>query len=259
MPTPSNVIPITGYEHLIVDSTNALVLKSFSGTLRDVLAIGTLYDHASQASGATRMIGRMPVFAIPFGLAQEKIVVRHAVRGGLAGRLVRDRFLAPTRATRELATAFRLRLSGVPTPEVVAVVTYAAGPLLRRADIATRYIDGADLAAVFTDVRNDAQRRPILDAVVTLLTRLGNAGAQHQDLNLRNILITAGEQGYRAHVLDVDRVHFHVPGDPMVLRANLDRLVRSLRKWRARPEARAGSLPDADISYLALAATAHPA
>jgi hypothetical protein len=33
-------------------------------------------------------------------------------------------------------------------------------------------------------------------------------------------------------VLDVDRVRFHSPGSPLVAKANLDRLIRSLRKWR---------------------------
>jgi hypothetical protein len=30
----------------------------------------------------------------------------------------------------------------------------------------------------------------------------------------------------------VDRVRFSSPGSPLVAKANLDRLIRSLRKWR---------------------------
>ncbi len=259
MPMLSGVIPITGYEHMVVEGANALVSKSLAGTIRDILQTETLYRHAARSADALRFEGRAPVYAIPLGPSQERVVVRHAVRGGLLGKLVHDRFVSPTRSARELAAAYRLKLSGVPTPEVVAVVTYPAGPMLRRADVATRYIEGgADLAAVFGDARNDDQRRPILDAVARLLTSLADAGAQHPDLNLKNILVTSAEHGYVGHILDVDRVNFHVPGDPMLARANLDRLVRSLRKWRERTGARKGSVSDGDISYLSLAVAANP-
>ena len=41
-----------------------------------------------------------------------------------------------------------------------------------------------------------------------------------------------GDKGAVAHVLDVDRIRFHVPSDPMVASANIGRLERSLRKIR---------------------------
>jgi hypothetical protein len=182
------------------------------------------------------------------------------MRGGLIARFVRDQFFPPTRALRELVTSIRLRMSGVPTPEVLAIATYRSVGPLRTADIVTRYVpDSADLAAVFTDVRNDMQRHPILDAVAILLSRLTTAGAEHPDLNLKNILITPTEAGYIASVLDVDRVHFHPGADPMVARANLNRLIGSVRKWRAGPGARVDAFPDSDINYLALTAAAQPA
>jgi hypothetical protein len=254
---PAGVIPITGYEHLVVDGANVLVARSLTAAVRDILRTQTLYEYASRAPDAIRFEGRAPVYALQLGLSHEWVVVRHVMRGGLIGRVLKDRFLPPTRVTQELAAAFRLRLGGVPTPEVLAVATYQAGGFFRRADVVTRYVEGsADLAAVLGDARNDAQRHPILDAVARLLTRLTSAGAQHADLNLKNVLLTTSEQGYVAHVLDVDRVHFHVPGDPLVARANLDRLIHSIRKWRARSGTRAGAISDQDISYLSGAAAA---
>ena len=57
------------------------------------------------------------------------------------------------------------------------------------------------------------------------------AGAYHEDLNVRNILISAGADGRRtAHAIDVDRVVWGHPGDPALVRTNLDRLHRSARK-----------------------------
>lgn len=259
------VIAIPGYQHFAAGGVTVFAVNRLAAMVRDVLREEPLYAYAARVAtgvgvevdagtGGAVLEGRAPVYALPFGLAGERVVVRHAMRGGLLGRVLRDRFLPPTRVARELAASFRLRLMGVPTPEVLAVATYPAGPLFRRADIMTAFTPGADLAAVFGDPRNDAQRRPLLDAVARLLTRLTEAGAQHPDLNLKNVLVTSTESGYVAHVLDVDRVHFHVPGDPLVARANLDRLLRSLRRWRALPATRAGALPDDDIAHLALAA-----
>lgn len=256
-------IMLAGYEHLRPDKKNVLVATPLAPTVQQILTSETLYQHAARTENALVLTGRAPVYVIPLGPSDVRVAVRHVMRGGLIGRFIRDRFFPPTRALRELVTSIRLRMAGIPTPEVLAIATYPAGGPFRRADIVTRYVpDSADLAAVLGDVRNDAQRRPILDAVVTLLTRLANAGAQHPDLNLKNILITPADTGphlYNAAVLDIDRVHFHAPGDPMVARANLTRLTQSLRKWRAHPTTRANALPDADIDYLMLANAATPA
>src|SRR2546423_9264695 len=47
-----------------------------------------------------------------------------------------------------------------------------------------------------------------------------HAGAHHPDLNLKNVLLTAGEgEGLDAYVLDVDRVRFSSPGSPLTGRS----------------------------------------
>lgn len=254
------VIGIPGYELVTADRARVIALARFAHAVRDALRAGSLYEHAAAIAAAGHGIatlrGRAPLYAIPFGPLGEPVAIRRTHRGGLFRGVLRDRFLPPTRGTRELVASFRLRLLGVPTPEVIAVASYRAGPVLRRADVVTSYVPGADLAAVLGDARNDAQRRPLLDAVAELLALLARAGAQHPDLNLRNILIASVEDRYAAYVLDVDRVHFHVPGDPLVARANLDRLLHSLRRWRALPTTRRGALPDEDIAHLALAVAA---
>ena len=255
-----NIIPIVGYEHVTVGGANILVTKSLAAATRAILEHDTLYSFAAKDPNALVFQGRAPVYAIALPPLSGRVAVRHVMRGGFVGRLLHDRFLPPTRVARELTAAFRLRLGGVPTPEVLAVGTYAAGGFFRRADVVTRFVEGsADLSAVFGDMRNDAQRHPILDAVAKLLLRLTATGAQHPDLNLKNVLITSSDDGYVAHVLDVDRVHFHVPGDPLVARANIERLMRSLRQWRTRLAPRTNALSDDDISYLALAVAANPA
>jgi hypothetical protein len=245
-------IVLNGYEHIRTPKANVLVATSIASQIRMMLDQGTLYDQAALVPHAQQFSGRAPVYVFPLGPSGWRIAVRHAMRGGMIGKLIRDRFLPPTRGLRELVNSIRLRAAGIPTPEVLAIATYPAGGPFRRGDVITRYVeDSADLAAVLGDTRNDAQRHPILDAVAKLLAQLTTAGAQHADLNLKNILITATDDGYLATVLDVDRVHFHSPGDPMVRVANMDRLVRSLRKWRDRITSRTGALQDSDLEYLA--------
>jgi len=178
----------------------------------------------------------MPAYAISLPNGGGDVVVRHAMRGGALGRTGSDLFFPPTRALRELINSLRLRLAGVPTPEVVAFVTYNAGRIFRRSDVATREIkDGHDLSVVLREVPSGEHRVECLLASGKLLASLARVGAHHPDLNVRNILITWDETaGARAHVLDVDRIRFHMPSDPMVANANIARLERSLRKVRER-------------------------
>ena len=252
-------IMITGYEQVRVGKTRVLVVKGIAEQIQAVLEKQTLYDYAATIDGAKVLRGRGPVYVIPFGPEPLRVAVRHVMRGGVISRILKDRFLPPTRVSRELRNSVQLKFGGVSTPSVLAIVTYPASGPFQRADVMTQYVEGVDLATVFADVRNDAQRRPILDAVATLLSLLTAVGAQHPDLNLRNVLLTTTETGYTAALLDVDRVHFHVPGDPLVARANLERLTRSLRKWRTQPETRQDALPDEDIDYLTLATAIKPA
>jgi 3-deoxy-D-manno-octulosonic acid kinase len=127
----------------------------------------------------------------------------------------------------------------VPTPEIVAYVVYEAGPLLRRSDVATREVPGgSDLAAVLTGGAA-ADRRGALEATSSLIARLSACGARHHDLNVKNVLLAPRESAApTAYVLDVDRVEFGRPGDSRVTEGNLERFMRSARKWRALHDAR---------------------
>lgn len=167
-------------------------------------------------------------------------------------RLKTDLFLPPTRGLRELLTSLRLRSRGVATPEILGFAVYHAGTLLRRSDVVSREIkDSTDLAAFLNDQSDSEARSRALEAVAALVAALSRAGAHHPDLNLKNILLSTdggADSGLPpAHVLDVDRIRFHVPGDPIVLSANIDRLERSIRKWRERQGLR---MADTEIAAL---------
>lgn len=229
-------ISISSYDRFSVGNARVLAVKSCAPGIRKALEKGSLYEYAQGQPDATPLIGRAPVFGVTLPEGCGRAVVRHSMRGGWMAKISRDLYFLPTRGLTELVTSLRLRAMGVSTPEVLAYVSYPISFVFRRFDIATREVpNGYDLSVVLARVRDQPHRLMVLDAVAILLRALTHAGAHHQDLNLKNILMTAGEgEGLDACVLDVDRVQFHSPGSPLVATANLDRLLRSMRKWRDR-------------------------
>lgn len=208
---------------------DAVVRTDAAAAVAHALAAGTLHDYARTVADR-ELRGRVAAYA--FALRDDlRVVVRHNTHGGAFARLTGDRFLAPTRAPLELETALRLQAAGVPTPDVVAIVRYAAGWPFERSDVATREVpDAVDLAHVL--VHEPARHAAAASATRELLAALTRAGARHADLNIKNVLLQREGAGYRAYVLDVDRVTFHRRGSPGVRERNLARLQRSARKWR---------------------------
>jgi len=227
-------LTIPSYERFEVGSARVVAAQACAPSIRGVLEKEGLYEFASRQPDTIPLVGRAPVFAVNLPGGCGRVVVRHNMRGGWMAKFNSDLFVLPTRGYRELLASLRLRASGVSTPEVLAYVSYPKNLLLRRSDVATREIpNGHDLSVALAKITDHDHRVMVLEAIVKLLRSLTHAGAHHQDLNLKNVLLTAGEgPGLDAHVLDVDRVRFSSPGSPLIAKANLDRLVRSLRKWR---------------------------
>jgi hypothetical protein len=223
-----------GYESVDVRGATVVARRGQLDAVRTALKSGTLYEYAAQHEEARSLSGRGVVYAAPLPNG-ERVVVRHNRHGGLLAPLTGDRFLSPTRAPYELEASLRLIANGVPTPEIIAYAVYWAGPLLRRSDVASREIlDSADLATMLT-AGTAAERTAALDSAAHLIGLLSACGAHHHDLNVKNVLLarSAGRSNSLvAFALDVDRVEFGRPGDSRVTERNLDRFMRSARKWR---------------------------
>jgi len=242
-------VSVPGYARFKLKDARGLVLETCRSALESILAISTLYEYASKQADARRYRGRATAYGVSLANGCGNVVVRHAMRGGILGRTGSDLFFPPTRGLRELINSLRLSRTGVPTPEVVAFVSYPAGQILRRSDVATREIpESHDLSVVLREMEDSEHRESCLRAAGKLLARLSHSGAHHPDLNARNVLITwDAHDGAGAHILDVDRIRFHVPGDPMVANANLARLERSLQKLREREQL---AVTDSDIATI---------
>ena len=244
-------IVIDGYDRFKVGNARVIALQACADEVRAAMKDGSLYDFARNHPEARLLMGRVPAYAIRLGPVAGDVVVRHATRGGMVAKVASDQYLPPTRGIVELLNSERLRKQGVRTPRLVAYVVYHAGLLLRRLDVATREVPHAyDLAEVFSSPLASEQKHEALAAISELIGSLTHAGAHHADLNLKNIVLSREgdvERRIRAYVLDVDRVRFNVPGDPLIARANMQRLLRSLEKVRARGEL---FLDEADLRWL---------
>lgn len=203
---------------------------------REVLEGGrTLYDWAAAAPDRRDLGGRQSAFSVTLPGHDRRVVVRHARRGGLMAPLLGDLFLPPTRAPYELMISHLLAGVGVRTPLVVAIAVYKAHRIFRRSDVVSLELPGRDLGKALGDQPDPEVRQGWLASIAALIRSLTVVGAWHPDLNVGNVLLVEnGPRAWDAYILDIDRLQFAPPSDPMVRDANLDRLERSLRKLRAR-------------------------
>ncbi|HEX2779882.1 MAG TPA: lipopolysaccharide kinase InaA family protein [Gemmatimonadaceae bacterium] len=214
--------------------------------VRDLLAAGTLHDWAAHVPGAREYVGREFAYGVSLPSSATPVVVRHARHGGLLAAITGDVWMGAGRAPHELTTSTRLAAAGVPTPEVVAYALYPVALGFSRIDVLIEEIANArDLAAAIAD--RGGLTDELLEPVATLLATLARAGARHEDLNLKNILVTTSATRTVAWAIDVDRVTLEVPR-VRAMEANVARVVRSARKWR-----RGRSLPVEEHRLAALA------
>lgn len=248
--------PPAGYVQFTAGTARVVCAEHLADSLRTALANTTLFDYAARQPDARALAGRGTAYAVSLPGNTDRVVIRHNRHGGFLAPLTGDLFRSPTRAPLELRVSERLRALDVPTPRVVAYVTYAAFPGFERADVATREVpESEDLsAALMSD--DSGVRVGALHATATLVAALAQAGARHHDLNVKNILIHKPRtDDMSALVLDVDRVELLTPGRD-VLEANLARLLRSARKWRSVHGARVTEMELLDLASLARARSA---
>jgi aminoglycoside phosphotransferase (APT) family kinase protein len=199
-----------------------------AATLRTLLAgHTTLYDAAAKQPDAQPITGRGIAWAIQPG--GEYWLVRHYRRGGVAASMLNDRYASfgGDRALHELNVSTRARARGIPTPPVVAALSYP-GPLFSRFDIAVEFIDRArDLAQLLFEDRivsvDDIARAA--QAIRTSVSK----GLVHPDLNLKNVLVTQAG----AWILDLDRCTLADAATQSAASHMRQRFKRSLSKWES--------------------------
>ena len=162
---------------------------------------------------------------------EQQFVLRHYRRGGMVGKVSNDRYFylgaSMSRCYREFQLLGLIQQQGLPAPRPVAIRLVRDG-LWYRADLITQRIEKAqDLSQLLA-----RQRLPVSvwEQVGQVIRRFHDAGIEHIDLNIHNIMLDAEQ---RVWLIDFDKGRQRRP-NYYWSKANLDRLLRSLEKERQR-------------------------
>jgi 3-deoxy-D-manno-octulosonic acid kinase len=168
------------------------------------------------------------------------MVLRRYRHGGLVGTFTRTLLLGPGRPLSELSVTARAAAAGAPVPHVLCLVLWPTWGPFWSGVIGTREeTDAEELLGAWRDRPAGPGRWRLLRRVGGAIRRLHDAGVEHRDLQLRNVLIAPGSGpeaseggGERVIVIDLDRARFHagLPLSPRRRADNLARLVRSAVK-----------------------------
>ena len=240
--------PPAGYVRVTAGRCAVVARAEVEDDARALLADGTLYEAAARNLGARALAGRGVAYSIALPVTGSRVVVRHNRHGGLFASVTKDYFFPPTRAPYELAVALKLAVLGVRTPQVLMYGIESVRVVLRKSDVMTLEVTGGrDLASYLMPGEVPTLRAEAWRATRALVRSLNAAGARHRDLNVKNVLLTDGDGGLVAWVLDVDRVRFGQAQAASVRVGNATRLLQSARKWR---DERGAVLDEAELTEL---------
>ncbi len=160
------------------------------------------------------------------------LVVKSMRRGGWVAAIWRDRFLGSARLVRNLTVPIEAMRRGVPTARPAAMLLVVGPPGLRRAWLAVDAIEGAeDLLTRLSGPR--PPREDELRAALRAVRVMHDAGVEHPDLNLGNLLVRTREGAPpEAFVVDLDRARLR--DGPLPVRKRRAALLRMERSYLKR-------------------------
>jgi 3-deoxy-D-manno-octulosonic acid kinase len=192
-----------------------------------------------------------------FETEQGGVVLRRFRRGGAMRWLGDVYFGLRSRPLREFAVLLRARRRGLPVPDPLAAVVERRALVVYRGRLLMREIVGGVPILRWLEDEADA-RAMILSRLAGALRELHDAGLEHPDLNLQNVLVVSRSYGPRIMFVDLDRARLGASSlGATARRRALRRLRRSAAKldpggrllsptaldrvealyWRADPEA----------------------
>jgi hypothetical protein len=174
--------------------------------------------------------GQTAAMELPSGLP---VLLKKLRRGGLTQRLWNERFRGWRRILDNVSLPLEARRRGVATVAPVALLLLEGPPGWFRAWLAVeRIVRARDLGFLFR-----SGTPPTTDEIAAALgavRRMHDAGVEHRDLNVGNLLLRRREAGpAEAWVVDLDAARLHDGPLPLPLRRrSLRRLQRSFFKLR---------------------------
>ncbi len=177
--------------------------------------------------------GRNPVL----GRGDRMVVWRHCRHGGMLRSVTSDRFFHPRRFLNELRLQAEALRAGVPTAEPLGLMIERAGLLFVRCRLATRYLAGSrDWLSFYRqpppagEIKDEAEQRRLARGFGKAVSRLHEAGFDHHDLQLKNLLFSGSGNSGGFFVIDFDRARRRKPLGRRRRAGNLLRLHRSYLK-----------------------------
>jgi len=158
-------------------------------------------------------------------------VLRHYYRGGMIGKINKDKYcfisLAATRAAREFELLKKLQQLNLPAPNPIAYRVVKKGFLYQADLLSERIIEAEDLVTKLSSTKISDK---LWQKIGATIKRFHHHGIYHHDLNAHNILI---DQQDKVWLIDFDQ------GDQRKVasnwqQANMSRLLRSFNKEKKR-------------------------
>lgn len=179
---------------------------------------------AQPVRGTLRSAGRGKTMIVSDG--EHEFVLRHYMRGGLPGRLIRDSYFwlgePQTRSFAEWYLLAKLNALGLPVPRPAAARYRRSGPFYTADLLTVRLPDIRSLAQRLAEGPGDGD---FWQNIGTGLHRFHASGVNHPDLNAYNVQIGKRDEMF---LLDFDRGKIMAPGQWQ--QKNIARLHRSLKK-----------------------------
>ncbi|HCG7365727.1 3-deoxy-D-manno-octulosonic acid kinase [Vibrio sp. 1159] len=152
--------------------------------------------------------------------------LRHYRRGGLFGKLVKDQYWFSgwdkTRSAEEFQLLLTLIKAGVNVPRPIAARAVKSG-LSYQADLLSERIPNArDLVSI---LQERSLSEDMYKKIGQEIAKMHNAGVNHTDLNIHNILIDDRDKVW---IIDFDKCH--LDASEQVKQYNLERFKRSFIK-----------------------------
>ncbi len=182
--------------------------------------------------GAASEGGRGPAVRLPLA-SGETLLLRRSLHGGMLGPILGDHWLTLRRPLAEVGVTSTLRAAGAPVPTPVLVLGWRSARLLWQAAVGTIVEEDTVDARVFLETAPDSRAlREAACAAGLAVRRLHDAGAQHADLHLGNLLLRTGSGEPRAIIIDLDKAHLVDQVSAARRMRELMRLYRSVVKRR---------------------------
>jgi tRNA A-37 threonylcarbamoyl transferase component Bud32 len=149
------------------------------------------------------------------------LVIKGYHHGGILGSLLGKRYFSKRRVLEAVAAGDAARRAGVPVPLVVVAAAERAFPFGYRlyegslevsdAEPLSLSLSSSTVAAVRVPRGARSRRRQVIEASARTVRTLHDAGIDHRDLNLANLVVTHSGGHVTVYVLDFDSARIGAP------------------------------------------------